>query len=64
MYFENLTIKHGKWAAQVAQWFSTAFSPGCDPGDPGWSPTLGSLQGACFSSACVSSSHSFCASYE
>ena len=26
-----------------------AFGPGRDPGDPGSSPTLGSLQGACFS---------------
>ena len=33
-------------AAQVAQQFSTAFSPGCDPGDPGLSPTSGSLRGA------------------
>ena len=30
-------------AAPVAQWFSAAFSPGHDPGDPGWSPTSGSL---------------------
>ena len=37
------------WAAQVAQWFSAIFGPGHDPGDPGWSPTLGSLHGACFS---------------
>ena len=36
-------------AAQVAQWFSYAFSPGCDPGDQGSSPTSGSLHGACFS---------------
>ena len=36
-------------AAWVAQRFSAAFSPGCDPGDPGSSPTSGSLRGACFS---------------
>ena len=36
-------------AAQVVQWFSATFSPGPDPGDPGSGPTLGSLQGACFS---------------
>ena len=33
----------------VAQWFSATFSLGCDPGDPGSSPTLGSLHGAYFS---------------
>ena len=47
-----------KWgAAQVAQRFSATCSPGCDPGDPGWSPTSGSLHGACFSlpvSLCLS----------
>ena len=37
------------WAAPVAQWFSTACSPGCDPGDPGLSPISGSLHGAYFS---------------
>ena len=36
-------------AAWVAQWFSTAFSLGHDPGDWGLSPTSGSLHGACFS---------------
>ena len=36
-------------AAQVAQRFSATFSPECDPGDPGSSPTSGSLQGACLS---------------
>ena len=36
-------------AARVAQWFSAAFSTGCDPRDPGSSPTKGSLHGACFS---------------
>ena len=30
-------------AAQVAQWFSTAFYPGLDPGDLGWSAMSGSL---------------------
>ena len=45
----------GQWqkswgqAALVVQRFSTAFSPGCDPGDPGSSPMSGSLHGACFS---------------
>ena len=34
--------------ARVAQWFSTAFSPGPDPGDLGSSPTSSSLHGACF----------------
>ena len=50
----------------MAQQFSTAFSPGPDPGDPdpgsgdpdpgdpGWSPTLGSRHGACSPSAYVS----------
>ena len=33
----------------VAQRFSATFDPGCDPGDLGVSPTLGSLHGACFS---------------
>ena len=37
------------WAALVAQQFSAAFSLGCDPGDPGWNPTSGSLHGTCFS---------------
>ena len=37
------------WAARVAQRFSAAFSPGRDHGDPGSSPTLGSLHGTCFS---------------
>ena len=36
-------------AAQVAQRFSTACSPGPDPGDLGLIPTLGFLHGACFS---------------
>ena len=38
----------------MAQGFSAPFSPGCDPEDPGWSPTLGSLHGACFVSASLS----------
>ena len=33
------------WEAWVAQWFSAAFSPGQDPGDPGSSPTSGCLHG-------------------
>ena len=36
-------------AAQVAQQFSAAFSPGYDPGDLGSNPRSGSLHGACFS---------------
>ena len=44
------------WAAWVAQRFSAAFSPGPDLGDPGSSPTSGSLP--CMEpaspSACVS----------
>ena len=36
-------------AAPVAWRFSATFSLGCDPGDPGLSPTAGSLHGACFS---------------
>ena len=32
------------------------FGPGCDPGVPESSPTLGFLNGACFSSVCVSAS--------
>ena len=35
--------------AWVAQRVSAAFSPGRDPGDPGSSPTSGSLRRACFS---------------
>ena len=35
------------WTSRVAQRFSTAFSPGPDPGDLGSCPTLGSLHGAC-----------------
>ena len=34
---------------RVAHQLSTAFSPGCDHGVPGSSPTLGSLHGACYS---------------
>ena len=43
-------------AALVAQQFSAVFGPGCDPGDQGLSPMLGSLH--CMEpaspSACVS----------
>ena len=41
-------LNNSYWAAQVAQRFSAAFNPGRDPGDPGSSPTSGSLHGACF----------------
>ena len=51
-------------AAQVAQWFTTAFSPGPDPGNPGTSPMLGSLHGACFSLCLVSLSLSLSVSHE
>uniref|UniRef100_A0A8C0KMS4 Reticulon n=1 Tax=Canis lupus dingo TaxID=286419 RepID=A0A8C0KMS4_CANLU len=37
-------------AAPVAQQFSATYSPGRDPGDPGSSPTSGSLHGTCSSS--------------
>ena len=43
-------------AARVAQWFSTAFSPGRDPGDLGSSPMSGSLHGPASPSAYVSAS--------
>ena len=38
--------KFSDGAAPVAQRFSAACSPGCDPGDLGLSPTSGSLHGA------------------
>ena len=50
-------------AAWVAQRFSAAFSPGCDPGDLGLGPTLGSLHGACFPLClCLCLSFSVCLS--
>ena len=55
-----------KWilrAAPMAQWFSAACSPECDPGDPGLSPTSGSLHGACFS-LCLRLCLSLCVSHE
>ena len=60
----NLNILMG--AARVAQRFSAAFSPRCDPGDQGSSPMSGSLHGACFSLClcCVSASLSLCVSHE
>ena len=45
----KMFLKCVKRAAQVAQRFCAAFSPGCDPGDLGLSPVSGSLHGACFS---------------
>ena len=45
-------------AARVAQWFSTVFSPGSDPGDLGSSPKSGPQHGTCFS-LCLSLSLSF-----
>ena len=47
--YNLLLLKHPQGAAQVAQWFSAAFSPGPDLGDPRSSPASGSLHGACFS---------------
>ena len=46
-----------------------AFGPGCDPGDPGLSPTSGCLHGACFSLCLclcltLSLSLSLCVSHE
>ena len=58
LYSENYRTL---WAALVAQRFSAACSPGRDPGDPGWSPTSGSLRGACFSLClCLCLSLSLC----
>ena len=62
---EQLYKKEGLGAARVAQWFSTAFNPGPDPGDLGSSPTSGSLHGACFSLClCLCLSLSVCVSHE
>ena len=59
----SLEIK--REAARVAQRFSTAFSPRCDPGDPESSPTLVSLHGACFFLClCLYLSLSLCVSHE
>ena len=58
-------LNHQIWAAQVAQQFSAAFSPGPDPRNPGSSPTWGSLHGVCFSLClclCLSVSLSLCLS--
>ena len=41
-------FKNSAGAAPVAQRFSTACSPRCDPGGQGSSPTSGSVRGACF----------------
>ena len=49
LHMATYFIRIKKGAALVAWWFSAAFSPGCDPGDLGSSPALGSLHGACFS---------------
>ena len=48
-YATGAQRKEALRAALVAQWFSATFRPGPDPGDPGLSPTLGSLHGARFS---------------
>ena len=50
-------------AAQVAQRFSAAFSPGRDPGVSGSSPTSDSLHGASFS-LCLCLCLSLCVSHE
>ncbi|XP_022272956.1 TBC1 domain family member 1 isoform X4 [Canis lupus familiaris] len=63
--WRSALFKTRTWAALVAQRFSVAFSPGPDPRDPGSSPTLGSLRGACFSLClclCLSLSLSLCLS--
>ena len=51
-YFYLLVIIVLRKSRGIPGWRSglaPAFGPGRDPGDPGLSPTLGSLQGACFS---------------
>ena len=48
-YGWKMTLEIVIEAAQVAQRLDATFSPGCDPGDPGSSPTSGSLYGVCFS---------------
>ena len=60
-YFGSLRpqLKLYSRAALVAWCFSTAFSPGCDPGDLGSSPTSVSQHGACFS-LCLSLSLFLC----
>ena len=54
LYHLNLIF----WAAPVAQWFSTACSSRCDPGDRGSSPTSGSFHSMepASPSVCVSAS--------
>ena len=47
----------------MAQRFGATCSLGCDPGDPGSSPTSGSLHGACFS-LCLRPGLSLCVSHE
>ena len=63
---QNTTYKNNRtWAARGAQWFSVAFSPGCDPGDPGSSPTSGSrCMEPASPSACVSASFSLWVCHE
>ncbi|XP_077735761.1 TBC1 domain family member 1 isoform X3 [Canis aureus] len=61
--WRSALLKTRTWAALVAQRFSAAFSLGPDPRDPGSSPTLGSLRGACFSLClCLCLSLSLCLS--
>ena len=62
MQVENLNEGIPGWLRGLAP----AFSPGCDPGDPGLSPATGSLHGACLSPVCVSASLalSLCVSHE
>ena len=68
LMLKNLNIRNKEYGAtQVAQQFNATFSSGCDPRDPGLSPTLGSLHGACFSLClclCLSLSLSVCVSHE
>ena len=53
-------LKEKTWAARVAQRFSAAFSPGCDPGDLGSSPCQAPYEEPASPSACVSLSLSLC----
>ena len=45
------------WAARVAQRFSVTLSPGCDPGDPGLSPTSAPCMETASPSASLCVSH-------
>ena len=53
----GLEDRRGHEPAPMAQWFSTAFSPGYDPRDLGSSPHRAPHRELAFPSACVSVSH-------